>query len=1649
MAKNTLVAVGGSGQSAAIAYLRMATLSGMPPEELPNIYVIDADVKDRQGADAKPSLYSSLKVLFTQLVQGVAATNKPRLELIYPYSHQSHDMMSNSTVFADYIINKGGVKQDMALVTDALFSKKIGRGNDHVLSEQDVPLSKGFMARPNVGATTFFDKLHQGHGILEGAISRLQDAVANGHNQAVTVVVGSSFGGTGSGVAPSLAQQMAEWATRSGQRTRIGLFMTLPWFNPNGQKTQPDAVPTHGSTEIQKKNTAGGLRYYATSDAFRLFDVFIADYAGHMQIRNDDSNSEQPEYEHVFNILLASQIQNYFIKKTHDSEFINQAGAYTFYAPKQVGSLGLQFDASNSALLSYAVNRDLKQDLKNWAHEAQALRLALRHTARFIKNEFKLSTSSEREVPSEFAALALDIAQKDGRPSMVVIKSKWNPFGKDKAAHEIYVQIAQKLEEREKQLGASIAWLKALSNNCNELNIDEASIQDNPDTLFSQYKALARDRNLEVASVRLFEDALNKKDQNYLSTFENKLANGQSSLDAVAVVIEEAIRQEIRKDSAVPRTQDEQHTATENSGTLNTVFIPMQVGHNGHIVNSYWQKIDLQALVDDGKNRQDEPLTVQDPKHPASLSGLSHFSIPSPWGAAILEQWNQKAAVQASKAGNLALLDRSAERLEAILWAIFNKKLLVKTIRADQVGSIAHTAVRVRDIEIQANANNSITVAINPLNQQLVAANYPTVGWFATPSIQGVLRDWWDDDNELFMRLPTETAATTRADSYDAKLIKSFHLWLKQMLDEHGESGRAMSWYEAMRHTYHKLSAHISEETVTLSLPETAESFLLQLPNRQIITVPMVQVRESINEIIENACCSQLIVLENEMLDGQFTHQYPDSPLKTTVKGTARRIAASGVMNERNGSGSYINLTYELDLPEGKFEVTRKGRIEFLRVQQVVWPNFKADKWNLYFAAGTATNNATLINQAQPDYAYRLYSLLDDGTYQEVQYSDGHNAELHHFKEPLFFDRNYELFGRPDVLVMLEKDQTTQTYQEVGSICVNLKSTDSTDHLQFKLGLDFGTSHSCVVALDRSDRKISFLDFTRSTEQTSLLQHVIKTPRGDDILLDEFRFIAPFAAKMQTKELDKNVLPTEFRFNQWLSPAKPSQELHAGIRYLTILPMQFQKELAERSIKDTGALGDFKWGASSKISSLTNTSYEGKELELSQQYIKQILRIALAMLRMKGYTKLVSFRATYPEAFNTANINIFANTLEDIWKQLLVETGLECDRGITTSSLLKLKDFSQGTDVTGGQDLSVVSHGLISESIGALQTTLKTSDRNLLSDKTLQIVLDMGGGSTDVAAFLNTTALRTELPKQLPTSLTDSIRYAGHDILSLLSNAEVARVLDENIKLDGSNDLQQFMRVIKIAMRDTKAVRRLQAKFAEGNFALKVRANVRAFFDGLFEYARQLIESYQVQLKELGIENLTVGIVLLGNGWRLGNLVYTAENVETDINGLIHEMQEYMNKNLEGVSSLNIVFPSSSDISVKESIAYGALLYNVEEEDVRNTGETALARNRYSFIGSAKLTNLEGNFVTQQKANDRRNQSALQIEELPIFPTNTDFVARLDNVKGQEDKGLHFAKLDMNKQLNNRWRSAEDEIMISPMQLFLEYVWKPTLLNDK
>lgn len=1657
MSKNTLVAVGGSGQSAAIAYLRMATLSGMPAEDLPNIYVIDADVKDRAGADAQPSLFSSLSTLFEELTRGVAKNQRPMLALIYPYvANGQSNSLGASVTFAEYMLGRMGNREDMQHALDAIFSRPL-KDSEDLLSEQDVPLAKGFMARPNVGATTFFDKLNQKNK-MDDHLSRLRDSVTVAQNQGVTVVIGSTFGGTGSGVAPSLAQQLADWATKASQTPRVGLFMTLPWFSPNGAKTNADAAPSHGKAEVQKKNTAGGLRYYANSKTLNdSVDVFLADFGGKVQTRNDDSNSEQPEYEHVFNLILAAQIQNYFINKVENTAFA-KAGAYTFYLSQKNASNQLEINAADCALLAFSVSGKVRQDVQHWAHEAQTVRLALKYVADFILRGFKLTNAAERKIPQGLTDLAKASAERDGRPGLITVSKGFLGIGKSELiSEEIYQCIARKMLEREQQLAKSVAWLQSLKNSSPELKIDDISLLARPESEYRKYPVVKHVNNAETAetvSVYVFEQSLQQAN-NVRAPFEQRVDNGQHFFDAAAFEVERHLRNWIRQHTlSTTRRGDEQ--GSDQDGTV-VPFLPVQTSTASNAVNRYLHKINLRAVVDDGKDRHGQSIRRLDKSHPASLSELEHFSVPSPWGAALVEEWQQRTAYDL-QADSPEGLDVAAERLEAILWGIFTKKLHIRAIDADLAGTVAYTALKVRDMEVGVQSQDTrFVVAINPHNQQVMAANYPTVGWFANPSLKKLRGQWWDPDGLIPLTLPsTITTRLTGSEpsSYELQEIRAFDQWLEEILLKHGNSSSddAATWSHIVTRIKRRLRVNLFDQVVAAPIEAQPYTFVLLCAGQQLKSIAVQTLGKPREEIIDAACMDTLLVLQNEIThpngDISYNNTFPDSPLKTTQTGSARRIAESNVACD--AQGEYFWLTFELTLPEGQFTVRRKAYVaSSFRAHSVIWPKFTAPDWKFYFV-GSETRNLEIIRHQR--YAYALYGQDADGRYELLQTKvDGRLTNTY----PMLFEGNYEVQGVPKVMVLLQKNKRPsgdydEHYTEAGMIDIRLKKLDHERRNQFKLGLDFGTSHSCITALDGDNKPIQ-LDFSgaQSGARNDLMLTMINWPQGEERVKSAFLFLPPVSAEPMTS--DKDVLPSEFKWHTVdRGRVDPSSKIDAGIRYLSILPMRFSDTEAEGQIKVSGALGDFKWGASREKSSLTGTDYEGKEADLSQQYIQQLLRMAMALLRLEGYAVLKTFRATYPEAFSTVQAELYAQKLQEVLLAVLPQSGVVCNQDITKDTLLLLKRHSEG--LVTGEGLDDNSHGLISESHAAL-VAAKVHQRTALVDKGVRIVLDMGGGSTDVAAFVNPDYLpNRDRAQPLPPTLTDSVKYAGHDVLKMLATTEVIKALDPDFSMGAEDDREKrSLGILKIGMRDQKAVQRLQMRLTEASFAQKEKQNVKQFFEGMFEYTRQLILSYQQHLSEQGTTNLKVGIVLLGNAWRLGNLVYTEAGL-TNVDGVKYDMHKYLTTHLSGVDEIGITFPSSDTCSVKQSIASGALLYS-PLEDSFNNGESAKSSNirtRHGFVGcldlSGELQDVEsGYFAPQQAVENRRVVEAPVLGGLDIFPKSSNFLRRMDEHPHFDGQGLHFARIEMNMQLKRQWVAADDKIVLSPMRDFLEHIWKPVL----
>ncbi|MFA7238892.1 MAG: hypothetical protein WC091_02175 [Sulfuricellaceae bacterium] len=1667
---NTLIAVGGSGQSAAIAYLRMATLSGIPAERLPNLYVVDADVKDRVESDtSQPSLLGSLTLLFTQLTEGVASDRRPKLELIYPYyvsPDQAATTLSSSTTFGEYILGQSiEGAGDIRHILNALFSRV---PDVQELSEQSLPLSNGFMARPNVGATTFFDKLHRKP--MDRALQRLKTAVTTAQNSSVIVVAGSSFGGTGSGAAPALAQQLANWANQNNQPVRVGLFMTLPWFSPDGNKSKEGAKDTYGDPATQRANAAGGLRYYASSDTLRtLVDLFIADYDGLTHSRDDDSNSEQPEYEHVFNLMLAAQIQNYFLTKNTDPAFA-KPGAYTFYYFREQGK-HIHFDGGDSPLLGFSESPELRQDVKNWAYETQSLRLALKHVAEFLLRGMKYKDGSDsRDIVPAFKELALAVAKRDGRPNAITTAGRI--FKKTVPANFIYENIAKKLHAREKQLADSIKWLSRLLRRSPELVLDDASLAEVPDRNYAIYPAMQQARTSEVAAVKLFEDAM-KTARDILTPFEARINAKQDAVEAAVAEIEGYIRAAIRATGGVSKARSNDSVpGTIPTGCIIMPLVPMQI--ISQRINRYLTPISLGALVDDGNDRDGNPVTRLDNNHPASIAQLRHFNIPSPWGAALLESWRQDAAHD-YRQQDPTLLKAVQDRIEAVLWGIFSKRLEIKSINAAQEGILGGAVVNVRNIELRQDANRTdsrVFVALHAKTGQLIAANYPTVGWFAASEYQLNHPQWWLEEDDF--ELPTETVIREKnTNTYALRQVKAFVVWIDRILAKQPKDSvsRAFPWYALLGKLSITLNTGLTSFKFDFSpAPVTSgnDAFLLSIPDtsgQKVVIAPLEVLSQSIDGILDEYCVNEVLVLQNDP-DGPF--QVPDSPLKSEYLGQMEaKLLKHHLITEVEVP--YLQVEYQIDLPDfGAIQLTRKGKIcPQFRVQAALWPNFKAPGWQFYYL-GSTDSRATDDDQ----YRLAIFGRKDNGPLTALGITDPKVLTLH-------FGRNYELHGIPEFLVLFEKEKATSGklasgYREMGAIQICLGTPKKTlENKHFCLGLDFGTSHSCVYATETNTaRNVIPLDV--STPTRDLVMNVILfPPDGDKILGEGFMFLGCLSAK--AAQQDHNVAPSEFKVLN-TNQGEAAERIDNGIHNLSGLPMEFSSRDAEDNIKEYGSLGGFKWGG--RNSDLTGSPFEGKFHELSIAFNKELLRKAFALLRCEGYSKLDTFRATFPESFRSSQIIEYARDLAVIIPQIGAETGINCT-GLSQEGLLEFNRHASGeTELIGS--LSNTSHGLLSESLAALMAA-QAHQQEAIVGQGLCMVLDMGGGSTDIAAYVPVDYLEG---MDVPPSLTDSIRYAGHDVLEILAKPEIAKILNGEVPLIDTSP-RGCIKVLKVAMRDKVAVRRLRLSFiGDEQFEPEVRQNIQLFYKGLFEYTRQLVLTYHAFLQKQNIDKWDLSVVLLGNAWRLADLVFEAHDTGDtgDAMGIIEAMEDYFQQHLPQEIKVQITFPSNHMFSVKQAIALGALKYLPTRNPFAGNGGKGKKAKRFGFAG-LDLTNCE-----EKNQKPHRNHSEIieecnttqsvelsppskesppvqtyefieefttqlaelkppkvkDLNKLPTQPFIEELARRVPNVDAAKQAVHHI-----NARIKEEWEEhnrSDHRLILSPMRYFLEEVWKPTIL---
>jgi len=219
--KSVLIGVGGSGQHVVHAYLQLLALSDAPISKIPHVYIIDADAKESADHPKDSPLTASIRHLHKSLVSPLKDDLEPECRLIRPYFQEQNEVPSKAA------ISLGVVDTSQPLAHALLMNEEDAEFND-----REVKIGAGMMANARIGSSVFGVKWEE----CQAEKSRLDTKkLQNNFGQlfhnvagARVVIVGSTFGGTGSGVIPALVRLLED---KEDAPKAVRAFMTLPWFD--------------------------------------------------------------------------------------------------------------------------------------------------------------------------------------------------------------------------------------------------------------------------------------------------------------------------------------------------------------------------------------------------------------------------------------------------------------------------------------------------------------------------------------------------------------------------------------------------------------------------------------------------------------------------------------------------------------------------------------------------------------------------------------------------------------------------------------------------------------------------------------------------------------------------------------------------------------------------------------------------------------------------------------------------------------------------------------------------------------------------------------------------------------------------------------------------------------------------------------------------------------------------------------------------------------------------------------------------------------------------------------------------------------------------------------------------------------------------
>ena len=397
-----------------------------------------------------------------------------------------------------------------------------------------------------------------------------------------------------------------------------------------------------------------------------------------------------------------------------------------------------------------------------------------------------------------------------------------------------------------------------------------------------------------------------------------------------------------------------------------------------------------------------------------------------------------------------------------------------------------------------------------------------------------------------------------------------------------------------------------------------------------------------------------------------------------------------------------------------------------------------------------------------------------------------------------------------------------------------------------KLSLDFGTSNT-ILAYESGEVEDPYKVLELKDMTIDILKHD-KVNKGE---IRNNTWWLPTYTPHEEEMLSS--IPSELIFRDHSDVFV--ENLDKSISKYTIPNPYYQREGAFNNVTL-----NFKWRSSPPFTT------EDDSRRVKSAYLKIVMHLALAVIRDMGYNN-INFTATYPLAFGYDKY--------ESYKTLLLKDTIPSVAKDTNMSI----DFMANAD--GGRI------ELISES---------HSGKARFSSPGYQIVVDIGGGTTDIA-----------LSKDNSTLAVDSIRYGGNIFVRLLANNNL---IAGAVPTDQCSDNRDIEILLNKEIRSKGFRKGVMDRFDDTDRQRKeiIIQKLKFYYNGILEYIKILIEKHEI--------NTNITLYPVGNAWRFMDAI-------PDCGGITNYIPEHFEKYNIKIS----VNPEAYHMG-KKAVAVGALQLN-------------------------------------------------------------------------------------------------------------------------